>query len=308
MNSMFDYILVRIHKLSRKLRFLTALKVHCWGGLGSQLFAVAVYFQLKNRFPKRSVILVLHDGGVTKRISEIEGIFSEINTKQIHDFSNLAGKESTNQKRQKYVLRFIKGILKKFHVVLALDSGDNFQSVLPWTLSIRGHYSYRRISRNAVALLLSRLTPSGKDRLQKNLSGPIQVGVHYRLGDLVNLASKSPLDVKRVSQVLSDALTSPETSEIKVFSDSPEIAAGLLRKEMPHRPIVSEEMPTWETIGLLSRSRIFVGTFSKVSIWIVILRYFSKDAKLSYMPAESQNNLELLLGAPLDKSRVVYYR
>lgn len=305
---MFDYILVRIHKLTRKLRFLTALKVHCWGGLGSQLFAVAVYFQLKNRFPKRNVILVLHDGGVTKRISEIEGIFGDINTKQINDFSNPAGKESTNQKSQKYFLRFVKRILKKFHIVLTLDSGDDFQSVLPWTLSIRGHYSYRRISSNTVALLLSRLSPLGKNRLQKNMGGPIQVGVHYRLGDLVNLASKSPLDVKRVSQVLSHALTSPETSQIKVFSDSPEIAADLLQKEMPHRSIVSEEMPTWETIGLLTKSQIFVGTFSKVSIWIVILRYFSKEANLSYMPSESQENLELLLGVPLDESRVVFYR
>jgi hypothetical protein len=305
---MFNTSLVQIHKLLPKLRYLTALKIHCWGGLGSQLFAVALYFQLKNRFPKRSMILVLHDGGVTKRISEIEGIFSEISTMKIHDFSNPASKESTRPKSQRYVLRSIKGILEKFHVVLTLNSGDDFQSVLPWTLSIRGHYSYRRVSSNALALLLSRLSPAGKDRLQKDLSDPIQMGVHYRLGDLVNLASKSPLDVERVSQVLSGALSRPETSEIKVFSDSPEIAAGLFQQEMSHCSIVSEEMPTWETIGLLSRSQIFVGTFSKISIWIVILRYFSKDSKLSYMPAESQDNLELLLGAPLDRSRVVFYR
>jgi hypothetical protein len=306
---MFDYILVWIHKLTRKLRFITALKVHCWGGLGSQLFAVAVYFQLKNRFPKRSVILVLHDGGVTKRISEIEGIFSEINTMQIHDFSNPAGKELTNQKRQKFVLRLIKGILKKFHVVLTLDSGDGFQSVLPWTLSIRGHYSYRRIRSNTVALLLSRLSPSGKDRLQKNLSGPIQVGIHYRLGDLLTLENKSYVSHEKIISVIQDLSSRHKLNRcvIRIHSDSPKVASQKLSPLREKFTIQQVEQNPWETLSALLQYKSLVVTNSKIGIWAIIFKVRLGLPHLMIAPKEMKSDLTLILGSDIYNSKIEFY-
>ena len=52
------------------------LRVHCWGGLGSQLYALAVAYDLQRKYPKRKIKLLLHTGGVTKRVSELDFIDS----------------------------------------------------------------------------------------------------------------------------------------------------------------------------------------------------------------------------------------
>ena len=53
------------------LKSLT-LRVHCWGGLGSQLFALAHAYELRKKFPKRKIMLFLHTSGVSERFSELD--------------------------------------------------------------------------------------------------------------------------------------------------------------------------------------------------------------------------------------------
>ena len=62
------------------------LRIHCWGGLGSQLYAVALIYDLLKRFPKRKITLYLHTSGATRRHSEIEGIADIFEIKQVDDF------------------------------------------------------------------------------------------------------------------------------------------------------------------------------------------------------------------------------
>ena len=51
---------------------LNKVQIHCWGGLGSQLNAWATAEAIKQKFKHKSVAIILHTGGVTKRISEID--------------------------------------------------------------------------------------------------------------------------------------------------------------------------------------------------------------------------------------------
>ncbi len=53
------------------LKFLT-LRVHCWGGLGSQLFALAHAYELHKKFPNRKILLLMHTSGVSERFSELD--------------------------------------------------------------------------------------------------------------------------------------------------------------------------------------------------------------------------------------------
>ena len=63
------------------------IRVHCWGGLGSQLYALSTAYDLKIKYPKRKIKLVLHTGGVTKRVSELDFIpTSDFDLIQINDF------------------------------------------------------------------------------------------------------------------------------------------------------------------------------------------------------------------------------
>ena len=290
----------------RKLQI--PLRVHCWGGLGSQLFGVILYLELRAKFPSRRITLCLHESGVTRRNSEVGGIFKNIEVEEIKDFSQVEAvapeKESNHSAAFKNIF---KSLLVKLKVLLTLDDSTNLNSVRFWTLSIRGHYSYRRISSESINLLLSNLTPGGLERLNAKEFEEVQLGVHYRLGDLLELSTKQPMQVERLSKAVESRLELNSDKTITVFSDSPSKALSLLRKKMPNATIVNKNLPTWETIGVLLNSESFVGTFSKISLWVVVLRYFSSDLRPSYMPIESSENLKQLLGDSLEVSKLSFY-
>jgi hypothetical protein len=284
------------------------LKVHCWGGLGSQLFAVILYLELGNRFPNRRIVLCLHEGGVTQRHSEISGIFNGISTQEISDYTTPQLSSSETKISIDNVLKsLLKKLLVSFKILLTLEQSANIDSVRPWTISIRGHYSYRKLEKESINLLLSRLTTAGSDRFRVVSANNISLGLHYRLGDLLELSTKKPLDINRLTRLLTEMLDREPINSLTVFSDSPTKATSLLAKELPGVIATNIDLPTWETIGALSKSHNFVGTFSKVSLWVVVFRYFSNEVLPSFMPVEAKQNLELILGKTLDPARIYFY-
>ena len=48
------------------------LRIHSWGGLGSQLFALSLIFDLVRKFPKKRIELIHHTAGVTRRLFEVD--------------------------------------------------------------------------------------------------------------------------------------------------------------------------------------------------------------------------------------------
>lgn len=291
------------------LNFQFPLKVHCWGGLGSQLFGVLLYLELKDKLPRRRITLCLHEGGVTRRNSEIGGIFKDITIEEIRDFSKSSDVTQVDQGHSSAGFRIrVKKLLVKLKVVLALDDSTDFKSVKPWTFSIRGHYSYRRIHKESYELLKSGLSKDGSIRFHINTDNRIQLGVHYRLGDLLELTTKSPMELSRLIRVIESEIREKDFESVTVFSDSPDKAVSLIQGQIPFASVGNQNLPTWETIGVLSRSEAFVGTFSKISLWVVVIRYFSAGSLPSFMPIESVRNLKQLLGEDLDPSKLRFYR
>jgi len=47
------------------------IRVHCWGGFGSQIFACVIAKRLASLFPARKIVLIFHSSGVTRRTLEI---------------------------------------------------------------------------------------------------------------------------------------------------------------------------------------------------------------------------------------------
>jgi hypothetical protein len=115
------------------------------------------------------------------------------------------------------------------------------------------------------------------------------------------------MKLDRLSGMLKDKLKVNPSKSLTIFSDSPDKARALLEPNVSGAKVITKDLPTWETIGELCQSQIFVGTFSKVSLWVVIFRYFSKDLLPSYMPLEALENLEQLLGRPMDSNKILFY-
>ncbi len=244
------------------------LRIHAWGGLGSQLFAVALLKDIQKASPKRKMTIFLHTGGVTRRIPEVVDLFPEISFSYTDDFSSRQGGSTLRIRNLSASLSpLLKTFLSLLNVTLSCDDDASFKNICGWTRSIRGHYSYRTINHEFLEMLNERL----ENAYQGGLIKEGVCSIHYRLGDLLHLENKGPLAPKVLLDELERISIVSNFSEVEVFSDSPSRALELLN------PSGQERMsaPDVDTISVLARAiqaDCFLGTSSKVSFWIAGIR------------------------------------
>ena len=270
-------------------RISPPIRIHIWGGLGSQLYAWALYIDLLERFPRRKLQLVFHNGGVTKRNPEIAQFFKKDEVKAVLDFSN--SKNGSKSSSVKFSLRrtgkkLVVRILTWSGFVSNCDKGDSLAYLKPWVLEIRGHYSYRRIDYKTVLEIFSSMAKGSKLEPTSQF-----VGVHDRLGDLLSLDSKGPTPASEVISELRRAIEENPGLGIRVYSDSIIEATNRLKPIVNLAEIEYCDQDPKSTIIQLVGSQHFVGTSSKISIWVVIFRNCIEAEKINVMPMNLRENL-----------------
>ena len=251
------------------LKLLPPLKIHTWGGLGSQLFAVAICVDLRRRFPGRSIQIVLHTGGVTRRVPEVVELFSDFRYVYQEDFESLANSPESNPKTTNADIRtHVKNILLRIGFISHCNDDFSTEKLRPWVLSLRGHYSYRSISPDFLAELKQLI-------LSKEFSTPntneSSCCIHYRLGDLLTLSEKKPIGSLSVLSEFKAIQKHYDFSKLIVFSDSPVEA----KKRFSTAAIQPLEVPNSSTTQVIANSvdaDYFIGTSSKISFWIAAIR------------------------------------
>jgi hypothetical protein len=246
------------------------LKVHCWGGLGSQLLALNYYLILTKNFPKRKITLVLHDGGVTNRPSEIDFLNKKISLKTVRDFNetlvvNNASIDFESVRKTNFSLKFIvKYLLNLLRIVITDDL--KVSNVKFWTLAVRSTYILNPLMRKDITSLSKVLEISVTERQQN------AVGVHYRLGDLPNLKPESLISTKTISVVINDLCGSnSKINSVEVYSDSG--SDGIFFNVPRSVQVIWYSVDTIQTIENLMTCDYFIGTSSKVSLWVAIFRW-----------------------------------
>lgn len=265
------------------LNIYPPLRIHVWGGLGSQLFAVAATLEISKRFPNRKLILVLHSSGVTKRSPEIYELFPQYKYLEVDDFTT----RETHGLQVRYcsLRSMYRALLRNaaiFTGFLAEENNGCNRKVHKWTLSVRGHYFHRRVDNEFLALLGNRLEQVTGINIEEFKHKTV---LHYRLGDLLELKNKSNIDPSRVVKVLSEMDNEPE---ITVFSDSPAKAISLLKATSLRTNIVTENFSSVNTIWAATHAKTFVGTSSKISYWICLLRLFHDRQSRNLMANEDK--------------------
>ena len=259
------------------MRFIHSipLSVHCWGGLGSQLYALSVVYDLKVKYPIRRIKLVLHTGGVTKRLSELDFIHDiDLEILQINDFYT----QDKGYKNQDNLINVrLKSLLKKIvyslNFIISANSNLDFNKVRPWTVSIRGHYFDRTVSTEFYSYLLKHIY---LDEKNPNLS-QVKIAIHYRMGDLLTLTEKSISPANKIIDAIKQVQKMHNYLKIYVYSDSPQIAKETLFNAGLTDEFVVSDLPTIDLIRACVGADFFIGTGSKVSLWIVnIRRYMGK--------------------------------
>ena len=99
-----------------------------------------------------------------------------------------------------------------------------------------------------------------------------QITLHYRLGDLIGLVDKRPIEPQLIIKNLNRIIDGRENLEIQIYSDSPIIAKELLANYLPNQNLSFIESDTLTVIKNCIGSEFFFGTSSKISYWIIKFR------------------------------------
>jgi len=250
------------------------IRIHVWGGFGSQLNGIALQMFLEEE--GRRCILIFHSSGITERLCEVQNLLRDVKWIQLHDYKQ--AKDSTHNhdlrssSRRESTLRLtisFKSIAKLFlqhtRLILYPNGVHDLQRIKPWTLGLRGHYSHIQFNNSVYERLLKKLLSTFPD------PNPSRLAIHYRHGDLKN-SGKPWVGMKSIERILSQLHFAP-SDKLRIFSDSADSTVDLVgsRPGLNWEPVeVSMHIGTIlsECIG----SEIFVGTTSKISLWASFFR------------------------------------
>ena len=265
------------------------LKIHCWGGLGSQLLALNYYLRVQEMFPRKRIILVLHTGGITARNSEIDFLSNQINLLKVDDYRAGSNDKQSHTTGSNSIFNFVKASIKplanNFRFVITDDK--KVLKVKFWTFSVRCTYT-SNILRKQDIVHMADILGITSNSAEQNFTG-----VHYRMGDLPTLKPSALVPLDSISKIINDLNKAGAViDKVWIYSDSIVKNSNL---QLP-KEIDSEwkSVDTLQTISELSKAQYFIGTSSKVSLWVAIFRWALNTAGDVYLPSSIMNQFDQL--------------
>ena len=265
------------------------LKIHCWGGLGSQLLALNYYLRVQELYPRKRIILVLHTGGITARNSEIDFLSNKINLLKVDDYRAGSNDKQSHTTDSNSIFNFVKASIKpianNFRFVITDDK--KVLKVKFWTFSVRCTYTSNVLRKQDIVHM------AGILGIDSNSSEQNFLGVHYRMGDLPTLKPSALVPLDSISKIINDLNKAGAViDKVRIYSDSIVENSNL---QLP-KEIDSEwkSVDTLQTISELSKAQYFIGTSSKVSLWVAIFRWALNTAGDVYLPSSIINQFDQL--------------
>jgi hypothetical protein len=297
-----------IENKSMKLRFYPPIKVHCWGGFGSQLNALALAHRLRELFGTRDIVLVIHEGGTHNAIFELEEIdLSDFNIELKVDpkpnkyrMENSSKAKVTKKKFKVSLTKVGKSFLKKMGFYNSCDSLKDIQKLKPWVLMIRGSYNLF-----PTEAFLNFLNLQLRDI---SIAENFDLVIHYRLGDLLTLQEKDPVEVSVLIDLVDTIEIKHEVKSIILLTSNPDIASRLFEKnnaQLAGKMLFYFARPI-EVLSYGVAGQIFIGTNSKMSLWPIWLRSV-RNCVDNYLPYMFQDELNSLNAINSKKLRVLFY-
>jgi hypothetical protein len=276
------------------------VQIHSWGGLGSQLHALALHLYLSRKYTNRDFLIYFHSSGVTQRFPDPEICKLDIKTKFIDDYF-ISQNPRTIGNYSKYKTR-LRGLIIQFldRWGFSIRPNDLEEVVIrPWTFEIRGHYSKIKFPLPTYQLMATMLSLYDLIELQS------QLAIHVRAGDLLELVDKNmtPIsDLMNISQ--SEGF---RNSRIVVFTESTNwLAKQLAAYSLRAKPkILGPEVAPLSLMRQCISAKQFIGTNSKLSLWISVFRILSGQHQTA-IPGTLRLHFEALCPEGV-KQNPVYY-
>jgi hypothetical protein len=268
------------------------IPIHTWGGFGSQLFALALHIDLLRERNLRTH-LVCHTSGITKRRAELSELSSTITIKEIDDFTSEFSPDNGNRAKTKMALR---RIVDKLGLISNSNTDEEYKKVSFLVRQFRGHYSFRHIQRQTLVQM--------NDMLDLNLQNTFiklselqriehnSLSLHYRLGDLVSAKEKTFVTPERILKAIKSTRVTNQIATFRLSSDSADEAINLLGnvgiKKLDWHTLTGNSL---DVISEFQCTEVFIGTNSKLSLWIVLLRLHFSNTQENWLPYEMRENV-----------------
>ena len=277
-------------KLNPLIRFfyqiLPPLQLHIWGGLGSQLYGISKFQELRPKLQFRKIDIYFHSSGVTRRLPEITKLLPpEIDFFFVNDFDDFVQSSKSIQTNKLNLknkfLKYSRKIAINLKFVMSLDEWGQFPCL--WTLQVRGHYRNQDIPKSIIKQILN-IAMSAK-LLEIDSQHEEYIAIHYRLDDLINL--KNTVDAKLLMHQIFEIKEKFGLAKVLLLSDSFELA----KQKLYPIPIYNTEEFTdpWSAINLGINSKVFIGTNSKLSYWIVLFRLMIDSNSVNFLPKSNES-------------------
>jgi hypothetical protein len=231
----------------------------------------------------------VHSSGVTRRSPEFAIYNRKIQFKD--DFDNELNKFQFKDFFTATLISALKSIFVKTGIYSSCDSDSDFLNTKNWVLSIRGHYSKRNLSSETIFKVYTKLLDGGNVLIEN--SQPASLAVHFRLGDLESLAYKSSIEETKIAELIRTVTSKYNLSEVFLYSDSPDLAESKLSRLLPNLRFTSRKLTPIETVLECTHSVYFIGTNSKLSVWIALFRTVLLSSPKCYLPIDMKKMLEI---------------
>ena len=241
-------------------------------------------------FPRKRIILVLHTGGITARKSEIDFLSNKINLLKVDDYRAGSNDKQSHTTDSISIFNFVKASIKplanNFRFVITDDK--KVLKVKFWTFSVRCTYTSNDLRKQDIVHMADIIG------IDSNSSEQNFLGVHYRMGDLLTVKPDSLVPLNLISSVINQIVsTGAVVDKVKIYSDSILDDSNL---QLPAKiDFEWKSVETLQTIRELSKAKYFVGTNSKVSLWVAIFRLCLSVPGDIYLPV----NVAIILSSVL---------
>jgi hypothetical protein len=198
----------------------------------------------------------------------------------INDFLPVNNSPSNKNYKKKLVqvirnmIRFILNLLR-----IVITNEESIYKVNERTLQVRCAYSDILLNRKLILKLATLL------EIAPNEFHSDSVGIHFRSGDLSAVKPEALVDLDAIYQLLDNTELDNEHKKILFHSDSKFVPSDLDFNQFGEAEI--RQVDTLTTIKELLLTKIFIGTNSKISLWISLFRYGFKIPGEIYLPTSA---------------------
>lgn len=289
-----------------KKLFSYKIRVHCWGGLGSQLFAWATAEQLKIKYPSKEIQIILHNSGVTRRESAIGFLSNKFSITNVNDYAQPKNSRISLNSKDLQLRIFVKSLLDRLGFVIYSSNRNTIARVKPWTLALRGHYAHDTVPVSILLSIIDQIGTHKELRFDIPKSAQQNLGIHYRLGDLLNMDDKTYILPDTLGKFIVNNVNNYHQKVISVYSDDPTVAKNYLGSYLPQNAkFIHKDI--WDTLKELVNQDLFIGTNSKISLWVALFRKSQDPNSYVALPRTMSKELEKILFKTCRLDTVYFY-